>query len=118
MVQSLEIISQSMGNYYYHQALALAAEKVEKGQGLSESLEPYSDLFGSMIIQIMKVGEETGETAGLLETLSKSLESEVTRTIQNLSSIIEPVIILLLGGVVGFMAVSVIQPIYSMMGAM
>jgi len=64
------------------------------------------------------VGEQTGQTSNILKKTADFLEEEVTKTTQNLASVIEPIIILLVGGAVGFLAVSIIQPIYQMTGAM
>jgi type IV pilus assembly protein PilC len=66
---------------------------------------------------MIQVGEETGETSGILLKLADFFEEEVTEVTKNLSSVIEPLLMLLIGGVVGFFAVSMFQPIYSMLGS-
>jgi len=63
------------------------------------------------------VGEETGETAAILAKLAEFFEEEVGRATQNLASVIEPVLMIIIGAVIGFFAVSMIQPMYSMLGA-
>ena len=115
IVRSLEIVSNSSGNIYYKQALAEAAERVKKGAKLAEVLKKYENIYPSLVFQMIEVGEETGETSNILKKLAEFYEEEVANTTKNLSSVIEPILMLIIGAVVGFFAVSMIQPIYSMM---
>ncbi len=117
LLRSLEIISGTLGNFYFHQAITDSIDKVRKGQKLSEALSLYQNLYPPLVIQMLEVGEETGETAEILGKLSDFFEDEVTNTTKNLSAVIEPVMMLLVGGAVGFFAISMIQPMYSMLGA-
>ena len=64
---------------------------------------------------MIEVGEETGETAQILEKLADFYEDEITNATKNLASVIEPVLLLLIGGAVGFFAISMVQPMYSML---
>jgi type IV pilus assembly protein PilC len=66
---------------------------------------------------MIEVGEETGETSEVLLKLAEFYEEEVSNATKNLVSVIEPVLMLFIGGVVGFFAVSMVQPMYSMLGA-
>jgi len=115
--RSLEITSQTLNNVYYRNALNEAAEKVRKGLKLSEALKPYDKIYSSIVIQMVSIGEETGETSGILGKLADFYEEEVSNMTKNLASVIEPILMLIIGGVVGFFAVSMIQPMYSMLGA-
>ncbi len=115
IVRSLEIVSGSLSNVRYKKAISEAAEKVKKGGKLAEALREHEDIYPSLVIQMIEVGEETGETANILEKLAEFFEEEVANTTKNLSAIIEPVLMLIIGAVVGFFAISMIQPIYSMM---
>lgn len=117
IVRSLEIVSGTLGNIYFKEAVAQAAEKVKKGQKLFEALMPYQNLYPSLVLQMIEVGEETGETSAILIKLAEFFEEEVTNATKNLSSIIEPVLMLIIGGIVGFFAISMVQPMYSMLGA-
>jgi len=117
LLRSLEIISGTLGNFYFHQAITDSIDKVRKGQKLSEALSPYQNLYPPLVIQMLEVGEETGETSEILGKLSDFFEDEVANTTKNLSAVIEPVMMLLIGGAVGFFAISMIQPMYSMLGA-
>ncbi|NVM20020.1 MAG: type II secretion system F family protein, partial [Candidatus Lokiarchaeota archaeon] len=64
------------------------------------------------------VGEETGETSNILAQLATFFEEEVGRATENLTSVIEPVIMLIIGAAVGFFAISMVQPMYSMLGGL
>jgi type IV pilus assembly protein PilC len=117
MVRSLEIISRTMDNFYFKNALTTAAEKVEKGKELSMSLKPEQALFSPLFISMLETGEETGETGKILNKLADFYEEEVSNLTKNLSAVIEPVLMLVIGAAVGFFAVSMIQPMYSMLGS-
>jgi len=117
IVRSLEIISGILDNVYFKEAMIISAEQVEKGAKLSESLRPYDNIYPLLVIQMIEVGEETGETSTILSKLADFFEEEVTTMTKNLSAVIEPVLMLIIGGVVGFFAISMVQPIYSMLGA-
>ncbi len=117
LVRSLEILSGTLGNIYFKSAIIESVKKVEKGQKLSEALEPYQNIYPPFVIQMLAVGEETGQTSDILIKLADFFEAEVTNATKNLASVIEPVLILLIGAVVGFFAISMIQPMYSMLGA-
>ena len=117
MVRSLEIISRTLDNFYFKNALITAAEKVEKGKELSLSLKPYQTLFSPLFISMLETGEETGETGKILNKLADFYEEEVSNLTKNLSAVIEPVLMLVIGAAVGFFAISMIQPMYSMLGS-
>jgi len=116
IVRSLEIVSNALSNIYYKRAISEAAERVRKGAKLAEVLKNYNKIYPNLVIQMIAVGEETGETSNILEKLAGFFEEEVANATKNLSAVIEPVLMLIIGAVVGFFAVSIIQPIYSMMG--
>jgi len=115
IVRSLEITSNSLTNIYYKRAMAHVAEEVRKGAKLGESLEAYKNIYPDLVIQMMQVGEETGETSEILKKLAEFFEEEVINATKNLSAIIEPILMLLIGGAVAFFAISMIQPIYGLM---
>ncbi len=117
IVRSLEIVSGTLGNIYFREAVAKAAEKVRKGEKLYEAFLPYENLYPSIVLQMIGVGEETGETSTMLGKLADFFEEEVGSDAKNLSAVIEPFLMLFIGAVVGFFAVSMIQPMYSMLGA-
>jgi type IV pilus assembly protein PilC len=115
--RALEITANTLGNVFYKEALFSCAEKVRKGGKLSESLKPYQKIYPLTLISMIEVGEETGETSEVLSKIADFYESEVSDAAKNLTSIIEPVLMLIIGAAVGFFAISMVQPMYSMLGA-
>ena len=118
IVRSLEIVSGTLGNVHYKKAISEVAEEVKKGAKLAGVLKRYENIYPTLVIQMIEVGEETGKTSDVLEKLAEFFEEEVANTTKNLSAVIEPVLMLIVGAVVGFFAISMIQPIYSMVGAL
>jgi type IV pilus assembly protein PilC len=115
--RALEIGANTLGNFYFKEALLKGAERVKKGEKLSQTLKEYQKFIPLTVITMLQVGEETGETAEILEKLSEFYEAEVTSATKNLASVVEPVLLLLIGGAVGFFAISMVQPMYSMLQA-
>jgi len=115
IVKSLEITSGALGNVYFKKAMSEAADSVRKGSKLGEFLKEYDNIYPNLVIQMIAVGEETGETSSILEKLADFFEEEIANATKNLSSIIEPVLMLIIGAMVGFFAISMIQPMYSML---
>ena len=114
-VDALRIISNTLTNYYYKAALRNSIEEIQKGVPLSKIISEYPLLFPILVPQIIEVGEETGKTESVLLKLAEFYESEVSAITKNMSSIVEPILMLIIGGAVGFFAVAMLQPMYSMM---
>jgi type IV pilus assembly protein PilC len=115
--RALEITSGVLGNFYFKKSIIEASEKVRKGKKLSEVLENYQEVYPRIVIQMITVGEETGETSTILSKLADFFEEEVSNATKNLASVVEPFLMLIIGGVIGFFAISMIQPMYSMLGS-
>lgn len=118
VVRALEVTSGALTNFYFKRSLSKAAETIKKGGKLSQALKAYQEIYSPMVLQMMEVGEETGETSEILEKLADFYEEELNNVTKRLSSIIEPILILIIGGVVGFFAISMMQPLFSVMGGM
>jgi len=118
VVESLKIISHTLTNVKYRNAFAAISEEVQKGKPLHEELGKYPHLFPILTVQMVDVGEETGKTVEVLENLAAFFEEEVDQITKNLSSIIEPVLMVIIGIAVGFFAISMILPMYSIMDQM
>ncbi len=114
IVETLTITSKVLGNSVYKAAFLDAAEKVKKGQKLASIFKEYPNIFPSSVIQMISVGEETGALDSILKNLADFYEEEVTETMNNLPTIIEPVLMLLIGSAVGLIAVSIMLPMYSL----
>ena len=114
IVRSLEITSGVLKNIYFKRAITAASEQVRKGVKLSEFLSRYQNIYPSLVVQMMAVGEETAHMSDTLQKLANFFEEEVSRTTKNLSVIIEPVLMIIIGAVVAFFAISMFQPIYGM----
>jgi len=115
VVQALTIISNTLTNYYYKKAIVEGIEDVQKGVSLSAVIEKNSKVFPVLMAQMAQVGEETGKTETVLLKLAEFYEDEVSQISKNMSSIIEPVLMIFIGGAVGFFAISMLQPMYSLM---
>ncbi len=115
IVNSLEVTAQVLGNFYFRASLVQAAQQVQKGTKLSQILKGYQRIYPIMITQMVEVGEETGETTEILKKMAEFFEEEVNTITKNLTSIIEPILMLVIGVAVGFFAVSMFQPMYSML---
>lgn len=116
IVRSLEVTSTVLQNTKFQEVLLLASKEMRKGTKLSEVLSRHTNLYPLVVVQMLEVGEETGQTSDLLAKLADFFEEEVATITKNLASIIEPLLMLIIGAVVGFFAVSMIQPMYSMLG--
>ena len=112
MVRAVEITATVVGNPLYEKLLNEVVEKVKGGTQLSEALEAH-DVFPGILVQMIKVGEETGELGSILETLAKFYRREVTGAVDTLVGLIEPIMIVLLGLGVGFLLASILIPIYN-----
>ena len=113
-VDSLKIVSNTLSNYYFKRAMWDSMEKIQKGTNLSKVIGEYK-FFPILVPQMLEVGEETGKTEVVLSKLAEFYEREVSQITKNLSSIIEPVLMVLIGGAVGVFAVSMLQPMYGLM---
>lgn len=113
VIRALEITQQVVQNYYYKEIIAEAAKRVEAGTALSEVFIEREDLYPILVGEMILVGEETGGIAKMLKELAIFYENEVEQKTKDLSTIIEPILMVVIGGVVGFFALAVIAPIYS-----
>lgn len=110
VIESLEVTSKSIGNVVFENALKKATADVKAGHNLSAAIEE-NKMFPGIVSQMLLVGEETGQTDVVLVKVADYYEEEVDVAIDGLSSIIEPVMIVIMGGMVGLVAASVMQPI-------
>lgn len=115
VIEALEIVSSTLTNYYYKNALKNGIKQIEKGVNLSEIIADQPKIFPVLVPQMIEVGEETGKTEAVLIKLAEFYEKEISQLTKNISSIIEPVLMLVIGAAVGFFAVAMLQPMYSVL---
>jgi len=115
VLRALEIVVDTSGNLVVSDAIAQAKASVKEGEKISTPLFA-TKLFPLMVTQMIAVGEETGRLDQMLSKVSDFYDEEVDATLKGLTSLIEPLMIVGLGGIVGFVAVSVITPIYQLVG--
>jgi len=113
VLECLRVSSKSVGNVLYQEALESAAVEVKNGRQLS-AIIMQNKIFPSIVGQMLAVGEETGQTDTVLVKVADFYEEEVDVAVSGLSSIIEPVMIVIMGGAVGLIAASVMLPIASL----
>lgn len=113
LISAIKISADVSGNYYYKSALLNSANLVEKGAGLSVALENQK-LFPPLMIQMVKVGEATGKIDESLLKVSEYFERDLELKVKNLTTAIEPILIIVLGISVAFLIISVITPIYGL----
>lgn len=113
MLKALAITQDVLQNPYYRTVLKEAGVQIEKGQALSEVFGRRGDLYPILVTELIEVGEETGKLSEMLMRGALFYEGEVESVTKNLSTVIEPVLMVFIGVAVGFFAVSMIQPIYS-----
>jgi type II secretory pathway component PulF len=115
LVNSLEIARQSMGNRIMEDAVKNTAKFVEEGTDFSSPLRE-TGRFPPLVIQLIKAGEQSGDLEEMLAKAAEVYEDDVESAITSLTSIIEPVVILGMGVVVGFMVMAILLPIFDMTG--
>lgn len=113
-IRALEILGQNTPHPSYARVFAAAREHVRQGKELSTFLTDFPRLFPPIVINVIKVGEETGALDQVLAETALFYESEVDQTMKNLTSIMEPILMVAVGLAVGALAVSVIAPIYDL----
>lgn len=114
VIGSLEITGEVVQNPFFKAVIEQAQKGVSAGEPLSASFSRNEKLYPPFVGEMMSVGEETGQVADMLQRLAVYYEDEVDRATKDMSTIIEPFLMLVMGVAVGFFAVSMITPIYSL----
>ncbi len=113
VVTALNITEDVLQNVFYKEVIADAAKRVEKGNQLSEVFIENEHLYPILVGEMILVGEETGQISKMLKEIAIFYENEVEQKTKNLSTIIEPLLMVVIGAGVGFFALAMIAPIYS-----
>ncbi len=116
ITRAVEITEDIVQNVYYKQVLDKAKVAVEKGAPFSAVFEANENLYPVMMAEMIQVGEETGKLSDMLLEVALFYEAEIENKTKNLSTIIEPLLMIVIGAGVGFFAISMISPLYSILG--
>ena len=115
VVEAISITKSVVQNSFYKDVLTAAGENVQKGIALSAIFMENSNLYPVLVGEMIEVGEETGKLSDMLLRVAAFYENEVDTATRDLSTIIEPILMVVIGAGVGFFAVSMITPMYSIM---
>ncbi len=115
ITRAVEITGEVVQNIYYKKVLVEAKAAVEKGATFSSVFQSYPKLYPVMMAEMIEVGEETGKLSDMLLQVATFYEEEIENKTKNLSTIIEPVLMIFIGAGVGFFAISMISPLYSIL---
>ena len=113
LVEGMDTVAASTGNRVYEQAVKGIKNQISTGQTLASSMEE-TGLFPNMMLQMVSSGEESGELEVMLGKVADFYESEVDEAVENLASLIEPIMIVLLGGIIGTMILAMYMPIFKL----
>jgi len=110
ILTSFEIVQETVGNQVISRAIGKVHDEVKEGAGVSNPMVKTS-VFPAMLVNMVAVGEETGTLDAMLDKVADAYEDEVDRAVEALSSMIEPVLIVFMGGVVGFIVIALFMPL-------
>jgi type IV pilus assembly protein PilC len=110
----LEIVSRACGNVVMEKALLAARDDIQLGEGISDSLGKHPDVFPDMIVRMMAAGEQTGKIDEMMERIAKALDEEVESVLSGLTALIEPILVVVLGIMVGGIAICMFLPIFKL----
>jgi type IV pilus assembly protein PilC len=113
ILEVLQIVSQTVGNVVMEKAIKTAAVDIERGESISTALGKHP-VFPVMIIRMVTAGEQTGKIDSMLERIADFLDDEIETTLSGLTALIEPILIVFLGVVVGGMVICMFLPIFKM----
>ena len=113
ILEVLNIVSQTVGNVVMEKAIKSAALDIERGEGISAALSKHP-VFPTMVIRMLSAGEQTGNIDNMLERVAKFLDEEIEATLSGLMSLIEPLLIVFLGIIIGGMVICMFLPIFNL----
>lgn len=115
-IAALESSAHSIGNQKYEAAVLAVADEVKNGVAIPSALSKFPELFPRLLVSLTTVGERTGTLSGILITFSDFYEEDVDNKLKDLTAILEPALLLIMGLLVGSIAFSIILPIYQLVG--
>lgn len=114
--EAVRIVGESVDNYYFKKALTDASHRLGQGNALSEILGSRPAIFPRMFVSMIKIGEQSGKLEEELTSLAQNYENEVEQATKRLTVAIEPMLLIVIGLVVGMLAMAIITPIYKITG--
>jgi len=117
IIDTFHIIGRTLGSAHYRASIEASSNALRSGQSISKVLEAYPRLYPPLVQQMISVGEESGTLDEVSGELATFYEEEVDQTMSNLSTILEPVLLLILGGGVAALALAIMLPIYNLSDA-
>lgn len=117
VVESMNITSGVVQNVYFRVVLQQAGEAIKKGDLMSKVFSQHEKLYPVFFAEMLSVGEETGKIGEMLSGVAKYYEEDVDQKTKDMSTVIEPFLMIVIGAAVGFFAVSIISPMYSLVNA-
>lgn len=116
IIEALDLTAEAVGNERYKKIILESKEQVKSGVSVSKTFADYRDLFPKLLINMMMVGEKTGTLERVLGTFSDFYEEEVDNTVKDLTTFLEPILLLFMGLIIGVIALSILLPIYQLVG--
>ena len=113
ILEVLQIVSQTVGNVVMEKAIKTAANDIERGEGISAALAKHP-VFPTMVVRMLSAGEQTGNIDTMLERVANFLDEEIDTTLSGLMSLIEPLLIVFLGVIIGGMVICMFLPIFNL----
>jgi type IV pilus assembly protein PilC len=114
ITKALDITSETVGNEVYRKRILYIKEDVQQGIPIADNIRENRKMFPVMLTAMIEVGEKTAELGPICEKVAEFYKDEVETMVKTLSSLMEPIIIVLIGGVVGFIVAAIMQPIMMM----
>lgn len=114
LLKSLTIVSDLVGNHIYAESIKRVKKKIEMGIPLAEAYQEEGDIYPLMVSQLIGIGEQTGTVDEMLGKVADFYDNEVENMVKNLTTLLEPMLMIIMGGMVGFIVMAVLMPIYGL----
>jgi type IV pilus assembly protein PilC len=115
ILDALEVVARSAGNVIVERGIRYCADKIREGRTMAEPLAE-TGVFPAMVVQMIGVGEQTGALDQMLNKIADFYEEEVDVAVAAMTSLIEPIMMVLIGGIVGFLLIAMYMPIFDIAG--
>lgn len=115
-MEALQLTAESVGNDYYKKAILDSAEQVKNGVPFSKTFGNHTDLFPRFLLSLIAIGEKTGTMDNILKTFADFYDEEVDQTLKDLTNFLEPLLLLVMGLIIGAITLSILLPIYQLVG--